>query len=62
MIQSVHNLERVIRRRGMNRGQTTLLKYLYEANDEYVKRSDIIESIRGGDHKSFVGVLSAFSN
>jgi hypothetical protein len=46
----------------MNRGQTTLLKYLYEADDEWVSRDDIVNEIRWGNHKSFVGVLSAFSN
>lgn len=46
----------------MNRGQTTLLKYLYEADEEFVKREEIVNSIRSGDSKSFVGVLSAFSN
>lgn len=62
MIQSVEDLERVIRRNEMNRGQTTLLKYLYEAGDEYVKRDDIVNEIRWGNNKSFTGVLSAFSN
>ena len=46
----------------MNRGQTTLLKYLYETDEEFVKRSDVVEDIRWGDHKSSVGVLSALSN
>lgn len=46
----------------MNRGQTTLLKYLYEADDEYVKRNDVIRDIRDGNHEGFVGVLAAFSN
>lgn len=74
MIQSVEDLERVIRRSGMNRGQTTLLKYLYQAgdksvdneaderDDEYVKRADIVRDIRWDNSKSFVGVLAAFSN
>jgi hypothetical protein len=46
----------------MDRGQTTLLKYLYEADEEFVRRDKIIDDIREGDPKSFVGVLSAFSN
>jgi len=62
MAQSVTALERVIRRKEMNRGQTTLLKYLYEADDEWVKRDEVVDKIRWGDSKSFVGVLSALSN
>ena len=62
MSQSVTDIERVIRRTEMNRGQTTLLKYLYEADDEWVKRDEIVDAIRWGNHESFVGVLSAFSN
>jgi hypothetical protein len=62
MTQSIQDLERVIRRKKMNRGQTTLLKYLYEANNEWVPRDELIEEIRWGNHESFVGVLSAFSN
>lgn len=58
----------------MNRGQTTLLKYLYQAGNEsggneayerddgYVKRADIVREIRGDNPESFVGVLAAFSN
>jgi len=61
MPQSVTDLERVIRRTKMNRGQTTLLKYLYEA-DGWVKRDEIVDEIRWGNYESFVGVLSAFSN
>jgi len=61
MAQTVTDLERVIRRTEMNRGQTTLLKYLYEA-DGWVERDEIVDEIRWGDHESFVGVLSAFSN
>lgn len=61
MPQSVTDLERVIRRIEMNRGQTTLLKYLYEA-DGWVKRDEVVDAIRWGNHESFVGVLSAFSN
>jgi len=57
MPQSVTDLERVIRRTEMNRGQTTLLKYLYEA-DGWVERDEIVDEIRWGDHESFVGVLS----
>lgn len=44
----------------MNRGQTTLLKYLYEA-DEYVERDTVVDDIRWGDAQSFVGVVAAFS-
>lgn len=61
-MQSVDDLERVIRRTEMNRGQTTLLKYLYEADDEFVNRDDVVDDIRWGDSDSFVGVLAAFSN
>lgn len=63
-MQSVDDLERVIRRKSMNRGQTTLLKYLYEvgAGDEFVKRDDVVQDVRWGDSESFVGVLAAFSN
>lgn len=62
MIQSIEDLERVIRREEMNRGQTTLLKYLYEADEEYVERDDLVADIRWNNDASFVGVLSAFSN
>ncbi len=41
---------------------TTLLKYLYEADDEWVKRDEVVDEVRWGNHESFVGVLSAFSN
>jgi len=61
-MQSVDDLERVIRRKDMNRGQTTLLKYLYEAGDEFVRRADVVADIRWGSNDSFVGVLAAFSN
>lgn len=60
--QSITGIERVIRRTEMNRGQTTLLKYLYEADSDWVKRDRIVDAIRWGNHKSFVGVLAAFSN
>ena len=62
MVQTAEDLERVIRRKKMNRGQTTLLKYLYEADDEYVKRDDVVRDIRWGNDEGFVGVLAAFSN
>lgn len=62
MTQSVKDLERVIRRTEMNRGQVTLLKYLYEAGDDFVPREDVVDDIRWGDEESFIGVLSAFSN
>lgn len=62
MTQSVDDLERVIRRKSMNRGQTTLLKYLYESDEDFVSRTAVVNSIREGDDKSFVGVLSALSN
>lgn len=61
MPQSVTDLERVIRRTKMNRGQTTLLKYLYEA-DGWVNRDEVVDEIRWGNHDSFVAVLAAFSN
>jgi len=62
MPQTSKDLERVVRRTGMNRGQVTLLKYLYEAEDEFVSRDEIVEEIRWGDAESFTGVLAAFSN
>lgn len=62
MVQSSKDLERVIRRKPMNRGQVTLLKYLYEADDEFVSRPAVVDYIREGDARSFVGVLSAFAN
>jgi len=62
MAQSINDLERVIRRKPMNRGQTTLLKYLYETDEDFVPRTAVVNRIREGDDKSFVGVLSAFSN
>lgn len=61
MTQSVDDLERVIRRKEMNRGQTTLLKYLFEADEEFVKRASVVDNIRWGNNESFVGVLAAFS-
>lgn len=61
MTLSVTDLERVIRRKEMNRGQTTLLKYLYEADDEWVGRDEVVEEIRWGDSGSFAGVLAAFA-
>lgn len=61
MMYSVEDLERVIRRSEMNRGQTTLLKYLYESGDEFVARTELVDAIRWGDEESFVGVLAAFS-
>lgn len=62
MTQSLDDLERVIRRMEMNHGQTTLLKYLYETDDEFVRRDGVVDDIRWGDSDSFVGVLAAFSN
>lgn len=61
MTQSVSALERVIERKEMNRGQTTLLKYLYEA-DGPVPKADVVDEVRWGDSRSFGGVLGAFSN
>ena len=62
MEASISDLERVIRRGQMDRGQTTLLKYLYEAEGDLVSRESIVQDIRWGDRKRFVGLLSAFSN
>lgn len=62
MTQTSKDLERVVRRTGMNRGQVTLLKYLYEKEDDFVSRDEIVEDIRWGDAESFTGVLAAFSN
>lgn len=62
MTQTAEDLERVIRRKQMDRGQVTLLKYLYEAGDGWVSRDELVHEVRWGDHDSFVGVLSAFSN
>lgn len=61
MPPSVADLERAIRRAEMGRGQTTLLKYLYEAGDDWVAREEITGEVRWGDSSSFTGVLSAFS-
>lgn len=61
MSQSSRYLERVLRRSDINRGQITLLKYLYELDDEYVGKKELIDEIRWGDHDSFDGVLAVFS-
>lgn len=55
------DLETVIRRKEMNRGQTTLLKCLYESEGP-IRKADVIDRIREGDARSFGGVLGAFSN
>lgn len=60
-MHSIEDLERVIRRTEMKRGQTTFLKHLYEAGDEFVARDELVDGIRWGDEESFVGVLAAFS-
>lgn len=54
-------LEKVLRRINIPRGQVTLFKALYEAEDQFIPREELIESIRWGDPKSFTGVLAALS-
>jgi len=54
-------LEKVLRRISIPRGQVTLLKALYEAEDKFAQRKELVERIRWGDSKSFTGVLAAFS-
>lgn len=58
---SVDDLERVLRRKPINRGQITLLKLLYESDDQFVARNRIVDEIRWGDDASFTGVLAAFA-
>lgn len=59
-------LEKVLRRTGMKRGQITLLKELYERDGEYVSSAELGERIRGYDvidelpEDSIPGVLGAF--
>lgn len=58
-----HALEQVLRRTSIPRGQVTLLKYLYEQdNDEWVSSSELVEQIRWGNEERFPGVLGAFGN
>ncbi|MUV60007.1 hypothetical protein [Halobacterium sp. CBA1126] len=61
MTNSDSDLETVIRRREMNRGQTTLLKCLYESEGP-IRKAEVVDRIREGDARSFGGVLGAFSN
>lgn len=54
-------LEQVLTRINIPRGQVTLFKALYEAGDDFVPRKQLIEEIRWGDPKSFTGVLAALA-
>jgi hypothetical protein len=55
-------LEDVLRRMSIPRGQVTLLKALYDAEDEFVSRERLVEEIRWGNADEFRGLLAAFSN
>lgn len=55
-----YDLEQVLRRTAIPRGQITLLKELYERDDEFVSSSELIKRIRWGDQERFPGVLGAF--
>lgn len=58
-----HALEQVLRRTSIPRGQITLLKELYERDeDEWVSSSELIDRIRWGNEERFPGVLGAFGN
>lgn len=58
-----HALEQVLRRTSIPRGQITLLKELYERDeDEWVSSSELINRIRWGNEERFPGVLGAFGN
>ena len=58
-----HALEQVLRRKSIPRGQITLLKELYERDeDEWVSSSELIDQIRWGNEERFPGVLGAFGN
>lgn len=58
-----HALEQVLRRKSIPRGQITLLKALYERDeDEWVSSSELIDTIRWGDEERFPGVVGAFGN
>ncbi|MFD1643774.1 hypothetical protein [Halohasta litorea] len=50
----------ILTRRKIPRGQITLLKELYERDDEFVSSSELISRIRWGDEERFPGVLRAF--
>jgi len=54
-------LERILRRINIPRGQVTLFKALYEAEEEFVPREELVKRICWGDPKSFTGVLAALS-
>lgn len=56
-------LEQVLRRKSMPRGQITLLKELYERDDdEWVPSNELIDRVRWGNEERFPGVLGAFAN
>lgn len=54
-------LVQVLTRREIPRGQITLLKELYNRDDEFVSSSELISRIRWGDKERFPGVLGAFA-
>lgn len=56
-------LEQVLRRKSIPRGQITLLKELYERDeDEWISSNELIDRIRWGNEERFPGVLGAFAN
>jgi hypothetical protein len=56
-----HALEQVLRRKSIPRGQITLLKYLYDTDeDEWVSSSELTDQIRWGETDQFRGVVGAF--
>jgi hypothetical protein len=62
MQQSETDLKEVLCRREIMRGQITLLKALYEQDDEFVSSDDLATQIRWNDQESLQGVLRAFGN
>jgi len=56
-----HALEQVLRRKSIPRGQITLLKYLYDADeDEWVSSNELTDQIRWGETDQFRDVIGAF--
>lgn len=58
---TVDDLEEVLRRTNVQRGQITLLKALYENTDGFVSGDELATQIRGGDLHSYNSILGAFS-
>lgn len=61
-MRNAANLEQVLRRTDIPRGQITLLKELYEREGEFVSYSELVEKIRWNEEERFPGVLGAFGN